>query len=291
MDSLNRDRNQKIKAILSAVDGGTLSFSEINKRLQKAIDAELEKPDREIDIQRIETYEDLLRTLNDQPVQHAPACSDAKRRFSQALASRTFQRRIFSTGKYIIASTCLATLLLVLVFVGESLLHRRWLSGNQSKDEQQYWVVGHESDIEVSSQAIANESADDIEIHASSLEEIAQIAGNLLPVPTWIPESWYIQECYYVRNAFFSQLFMYYYTEETQMLVYSVTQYHDEESASVWIEQNFKGEYEQIGGKKIYISENIDQTVYLWSEDLMLYTIYSVADADENYKIILSVKE
>ena len=57
------------------------------------------------------------------------------------------------------------------------------------------------------------------------------------------------------------------------------------------IEQNFKGEYEQIGGKKIYISENIDQTVYLWSEDLMLYTIYSVADADENYKIILSVKE
>ena len=291
MDSLNRDRNQKIKAILSAVDGGTLSFSEINKRLQKAIDAELEKPDREIDIQRIETYEDLLRTLNDQPVQHVPACSDAKRRFSQALVSRIFQRRMFSTGKYIIASTCLATLLLVLVFVGESLLHRRWLSGNQSKDEQQYWVVGHESDIEVSSQVIANESADDLEIHASSLEEIAQIAGNLLPVPTWIPESWYIQECYYVRNAFFSQLFIYYYTEDTQMLVYSVTQYHDEESASVWIEQNFKGEYEQIGGKKIYISENIDQTVYLWSEDLMLYTIYSVADADENYKIILSVKE
>lgn len=289
MDSLNRDRNQMIKAILSAVDSGQLSFSEINLRVKKAIDVELEKPESEMNVNLIEAYVDLLSSLKlKEAHQDLGMLKTPEKRFVRKVE---FHKRLSSVGKAVFSLSCVAATLILFTFIGSSLMDREWISGEPSSDEQQYIVKGHETDSGLTSQAIASEELEEIELTTATLEELTKKAGNLLPMPSWIPESWNIQECYFARNALFSQLSIYYSLDEKQILAFTVTKYRDKDFVTTSIEQSYQGDHINISGKDVYVSQNIDADIYVWSHDLELYMVYGEADFDEISKIIESVKE
>lgn len=289
MDSLNRDRNQMIKAILSAVDSGKLSFSEINLRVKNAIDVELEKPESEMNTKLIETYVDLLCALRPEETdEDLGALRTQGKRFVRKVK---FHRRLSSVGKTVVSSACVAAVLILFTFIGSGLMDREWISGKQSGDEQQYIVKGHETDTGLTSQAIASEGVEEIELTTATLEELIEKVGNLLPMPSWIPEQWTVTKCHYARNTLFSQLSIYYASDEAQILAFTVAKYNSQELASASIEQSYQGDYVNISGRKVYISQNIDKNIYVWSHDLELYTMYGKADFDEVSKIIESIKE
>lgn len=289
MDSLNRDRNQMIKAILSAVDSGKLSFSEINLRVKRAIDVELKKPESEMNTILIETYVDLLCSLRPEEVQEGLGTLQTQgKHFARKVE---FHQRLSSIGKAVVSSACLAAALILVTLIGSGLMDREWISGKQSGDEQQYIVKGYETDTGLTSQAIASEGLDEIELTTATLEELIEKVGNLLPMPSWVPEQWTITEYHFARNSLFTQLSIYYELDNAQILAFTVAKYNDKELASASIEQSYQGEYVIISDQKVYISQNVDNTIYVWSRDLELYTMYGKADFDEVGKIIESIKE
>ena len=289
MGSFNRDRNQMIKAILSAVDSGKLSFSEINLRVKNAIDVELKKPESEMNTRLIETYVDLLCALRPEEGHEDRGTLQIQgKRFVRKVK---FHRRLSSVGKTVVYSVCVAAALILFTFIGSGLMDREWISGKQSSDEQQYIVKGHETDTGLTSQAVASERSEEIELTTATLEELVGKVGNLLPTPSWIPESWSIQECYFTRNALFSQLSIYYNLGKEQILAFTGTEYSDKDLVTTLIEQSCQGNCINMSGKDVYVSRNIDGNIYVWSHDLKLYTVYGKADFNEIIKIIESVKE
>jgi len=212
----------------------------------------------------------------------------ARRVIAEAERAKKAKRRIPGALGFARSVAAVAAALLI-AFAGGSLLSRGWMTGTQSEDEQQYLLSSH-SGPDVGSQAVASEEMEDITIIADTVEEIVKQVGDIPPMPSWMPEDWRIQDCYFSKNVVFTQFSVYYECQGEQIFSFTTTEYAEDAAVSSAIEQNHRGKVMDIAGKSVYVTKNIDLDVYVWTEGFRMYLLDGTADFDDVARMIESIE-
>ena len=271
---------------MSAVDSGELTFAEINRRLDAIVNAELRKPEAEMDMGLFNACQTLLWDLNS-PDPYVSKMEEEKARLKKAIERK---ERVRSLRDKSLAAVGAAVMILGLTFVGDPLLTRQWLTGEQRGDEQQYIISGKERDPGLLGEANALQRNEEVEVTTESLEELIQVMGYKPALPEWLPQGWKVDSYYFYGSVMFDNVSVKY-TKEDNSLMYTLKSYHDSDFANVSIEQNKQGECVIQDGQEVYISMNLNRTVCTWSNDLTLYTLFGPLNREDLLKIISSIKE
>lgn len=287
MDSTNCVRSDSLTAIKEKIRSGELTFEEMNRRLEKAIDLELEKPPEEMDVAFIKACTDLLYELNNS----TPYESKASQYEEEWKSYRAKQEKVVTIRRRVTAVAGIAASLLVLFIVGDGLLHREWLTGQSTQDEQQYVVEGHEFDPGL----VANSSAanDDGEqsLTTDSLEAVNAFMGFSLPQPSWMPDGWELVEYRCLKNEDLSRTTtVFQHSTNEHRIIYEVKVYSDTATVQDEIEQNAKGTTHTVNGYTVYLLENYDMVNAVWFDGTTSYKLFVPAEEDHVLKIISSIE-
>lgn len=288
MDSRNCLGNESLDAIRQKISSGELTLEEMNCRLKRAINAEIMKPPAEMDIAFLKSCQDLQYAINNSTeyVSKAP-------QYAKELKTHTKKRDpAFSIPKRLVAATGIAASLLVLLIVGDGILHREWFTGNSTPDQQQYNVIGHVVDPGIVEKGNATSTTEAREIETSSFDEVAATLGFAPLTPSWLPDGWLVESYFALAEEGYLWYSVDYSSVNTdEKMVYEMRQYADVETANVSFEQNEHGLLENLNGWKIYITENIERSVAVWHEGNAVYTIHGPVGKNDLLDMINSIEK
>lgn len=286
MDSRNCSRNESLDAIRQKISSGELTLEEMNRRLTQAIDAEIMKPPVEMDIAFLKSCQDLQYALNNSTeyVSKAPQYAKELREYTEK------KKPAISMPKRLGAAIGIAASLFVLLIVGDGILHREWLTGDSTPDQQQYVIEGHVVDPGLVTSGSANPSAEEQSLTTTSIEEVEGFMGFAPPQPTWLPEGWALKEyrCYKFPNMQWVSS-AYENDNESYQTIIDVKTFHDAESAIGEMEQNAHGNIHVINGNEVYCSVNHDMTTAVWLVDTTSYIVLTPLSEKETLKLIESI--
>ena len=287
MDSSNCSANYKLKAIKAAIANGSLTKEEINKRLTYAIHKENEKRPKERDTDFMMACETILYEMHTgQPyVSRREESKQAlKIRLNHVIPQKAASSRI-------IKRVLVVTGALVIIVLGlEILLHRQWLEGIQSPDEQQYVITGQELDPGLVDEGLADNAGQPQTITTTDLNEAVNMLGYTPLMPTWLPERWTV-ESYYVRNASATIFRIQYQSAQgDELLRFGATVYPDIERALLEFEQAKSGTETLCNGWSVYITQNVGKCIVVWQTDTTCYSLTGPITSDEAIQMINSIQ-
>ncbi|MDL2318148.1 DUF4367 domain-containing protein, partial [Eubacteriales bacterium OttesenSCG-928-A19] len=183
-----------------------------------------------------------------------------------------------------------AASLLVLFIVGDGVLHREWLTGDSSRDDQQYIVEGHELDPGLVSISDADGIADEKSITTDDLRAVEDFMGFFPAQPTWLPAGWTLMEYRCVKNEdFLRSTTVFQHPTNEYRIIYEVKVYSDTATARDEIEQNSSGASYSINGHSVYLVDNYDMVTAVWLEGATSYMLFAPTK-DDVLKIIQSIE-
>lgn len=287
MDSNHCSGNKYADAINELLNSGKLTPQEATRRLSNAVDKELAKAPADISESFIATCEDLIYAINNEReyISHA----EASRQELEVKIEKKERRS--SIYKRVLAVSSIAAMLLVGVIMGDGILHREWLSGTSTPDQQQFAVTGNVVDPGLVEGGHADITDETREITTDSFDEAVEVLGYTPLVPTWFPEGWEIKEYYAYAEEGFSRLSIDLVSEsKDEELKYELRQYSDMETAEHAFEQNEHGDMELCNGWKIYFSINIERSAAVWLDGKTTYSLFGRVTKDEMKDIIISIE-
>lgn len=290
---MSGDSSQMIAEIQAAIKTGMLTHSEIERRLEAAINAEIGKEDSPADIELIRACQSLLWELDTQGnnafvdnTEESLAAFKAKR--TNAVEPKGWKLHF---AYRVVAS---AAAILLIIFGLDALLYYEGLDGESTEDQQQYIISGHKTDLGIVNESQAGvETAEPQSITTTNLDEAIEVLGFVPAMPQWLPEGWELLS-YDVFKTEPSNWFTVTYsnTKQAYALIYHIVYYSDIEQAQAVFEQSRAGEeYILANGKTVYISKNLDDTTCVWYEDLACYNLIGPEDVNTFLEIIQSIKE
>lgn len=290
---MNGDSSRMIAEIRTAIEKGTLTHTEMERRLEAAIAAETGKEDSPADMEMIRTCQSLLWELDTHgkesfvdDTEQSLAAFKAKRHTTIGTKKKL---PVFALRAVVAA----AAILLVSVGI-DTLVRREWLVGSSTDDEQQYVISGREIRTGLVEEGQADDSsAQSHNITTTDLDEAVEVLGFTPVMPQWVPDGWDVLT-YYAAQAESGGRFIITYACDGQEynLIYQVIYYRDAERASASFEQNKSGEeYTLTDGKIVYITDNYDDLTCVWNEGLALYSLIGPGDKSSFTRIIESIKE
>lgn len=289
MDSSNGDANYKLQAIKDAIDSGVLTKEEINRRLTYAISEEYHKKLSDRDSQFILACEKILYEMHTgKPyVSRREACEHA---LLEQLGNK-FQDPPKSFTR-VVRRVALATcVLLVLLVAVDLFLHREWLEGSSTVDEQQYLISGKEFDPNTVPDGIADEVSNTVVVHTTDMDEIKELLGFLPPIPSVKIEGWSSSGYSAVVSASSKSFSATYVNSSNQNeLLFNIRYYEDVESAQSWLEQNQQGEILKFAGKEVYFGVNYDNSICTWSVGSVCYSLFGPISQEQLIMIVTSLE-
>ena len=197
MDSRKGPERYTLEAVKSALSSGALTREEMISRLKGAIIVEERKAYGESNRQLIELYGRILYEL-ETGKPYVSRKDEALRQVKARLAADD-QRKVWVRPMKRVA-LALATLL-VLVAGAEVVLHREWLFGRPSDDEQQYIIQGKSIDPGLVVEGQANLEDAFERITTNNLEHAIMVLGYTPLAPTWVPEDWVFESYTNLRQS------------------------------------------------------------------------------------------
>lgn len=289
MDSSNGNADYKLQAIKDAIENGTLTKEKINRRLTCAISEEYQKPLADRDSQFILACEKILYEMHTGKPYVSP-----KEVYQQALLDKTLNmtgKNVKRTSRVTWRIAIASCILLVLTFAADVLLHREWIEGNSTKDEQQYIISGESSNLDTLPSGVADAIPTTQSIQTNELGKVKEILG-FMPEVISIPLQGWSLDYYSVvvspSNSTFSAT--YENDKYENAFLFSIKYYSDIENAQNWIEQNKQGKHISIGGKEVYFAENIENNVCFWSSGSTCYSLFGPISQEELIPIIASIQ-
>ena len=289
MDSNLGTNRKKIEAIKETIKDKKMTAGKISGYLSQVINTEMKKPLTEMDASLVKECESLLWQLNSGTVYISHA-SQNKREVINRLSNKQ-QHKFFS--RRITVVVCAALVLVCLVGLVDVAFHFEWLTGNSTKDEQQYVING----VIVDPKFVVNGNAEDnnntyARLDTSDINEVTALLGYTPDTPTWMPDGLIID--HYVVVAFQSEThFAALYTNDdnSKHFTYSIKKFNSAESANTYFEQNCEGDIISIDGfHDMYVFKNTEYQCCVWISDLSVYALNGKLTKDEIVKIALSVK-
>lgn len=288
---MNGDSSHMIAEIMTAIEKGTLTHSEIERRLEAAIAAEINKKDSSADVEKVRACQSLLWELGTHGKE--AFVDDTERSLSAFKAKRAAVKAKRKKHRFALRALAVAAVILIVMFGIDALVYQERLQGAQSPDEQRYTIEGNTVNIGMIAQSNADPSGEDAQVETTDFAVAVAALGYKPPMPQWIPDGWEPLP-YYVSKAASNTQFIATYTNSGQEydLVYQIVYYADAERASIAFEQNTSGkEFVLRDGRTIYVTENYNDTACVWYEGLVCYNLSGPETSDTLLNIIENIKE
>lgn len=272
--------------ILNAIEDGTLSHEESERRLQELIDSEINRKDGPADMELIDACQSLLWILSNTPQPVALHTEQSLASLQMRLAKRKQRQRVAVITTRAIA---IAAIFLVL-FVGVGgLLRWEWFSRYSTPDEQQYVIQGYVIDPQIIARSIA-EHIDNVRLETKDYSEVLTFLGFDPCIPQHLVDHWD------ARNFFVSI---------TPDMIYISTLYLNNdgnarqltldsffctsvENAYITFEQNQTGKIEMVNDYPVYVSENEGYSVACWLRKNLVLMLSSEGNYSELRTILVS---
>ena len=280
---MDGERKSCTERILSAIEYGKLSNDETERRLCELVEAEVNKPDSEADMELIKACQSLLWQLHTHgELQYDSHYDGNKAKIDQRLKRNTLvSNTAKSVGKMFAAAA--AVVLVVLGLRGD--LQWSWLEHNDTIDQQQHIIAGNEIGVELIQTAIA-EHLDEGVIQTSDISVIRS-EFRFLPIPEQIHGIWFFDSVLALVTPDMVRLDIDYKNESDERIaVYTVTVFTCAEDAYLTFEQSEVGYEADISGNQVYVAQNIDEPVLCWTRGLTFVRITGDIEDAEGLKMI-----
>ena len=290
---MNGASSQMIAEIKAAIENGTLTHSEMERRLESAIAAEIGKTDSPADMEMVRACQSLLWELDTHGKE--AFVDDTEQALTAFKAKHTSKANAKKgTYRFMWRAAAAAAAMLLLAFGIDALLHREWLVGNSTDDQQQLIISGQKIDPVVIGEGQADDGVvQPQEITTTSLDEVVKALGFTPALPQWMPDGWQLQS-YDISTADSVKWFVarYVNAEKEYDLVYQIGFFDGAERALLAFEQNKTGtQYDMANGKIVYISANYDDTTCVWYNNLACYSLAGPENRETIIKVIENIKE
>lgn len=283
---MNGERKAYTNEILIAIENGTLSHAETERRLQALIDAEAHRTDGPANMELIRSCQSLMWELT-MPNQRFESHSEINwAAIQKQLKKPERGQRIKSS---IIRVTVAVAVFIFLVAGLGGVLHWEWLHGNSSPDGQQYAIHGLEIDAQLISQSIAEHQSNFTTFESRNYSTLQAFLGFDPSIPQQLNCDWQARNFFatitpdmiYISTSYLNN-------EEPYELILDSFFYTSVENAYITLEQNQTGEKDKINGFEIYLSENQGCSVACWIENNLVLILSGECDYSEIRTILES---
>ena len=247
-----------------------------DEQLNALIEKELSKPADEMDLDKTDACYRLLERRHSPFSGRQLAKSERKsrarfKRFMKQHRALEAERKRLSLRPLAVAA------LIVLLIGGPALYVSRSYRVFTSPDQQQYVVVGNQTDDAGLAKASTDKSTAFTTININSLEEIPAYLGYTVQLPTWIPEGCALNSISIDRSTDDDSLFIEFTGVSGKSISISITLFSDRSGYAVSYEQEKNGHrYTLQNGSSVYIANNINSVWGLMQSFNMDYYIDAV---------------
>ncbi|MDD6050720.1 MAG: hypothetical protein PUC00_05550 [Clostridiales bacterium] len=278
-----------IDKLRQEVLSGRITYDDIVKRLTIAIETEYLKDSPNIDF--IESCEDFLWEIRATEEQKYVSVKD---RYLKVIGQHTkvatpiHSRNTSSVGfAKRIALVC--TAFVVLICLTQGAIRFRWFSQNSSSDEQQYIIEGHNVNIDLIMNSIA-EHDHYATMKTHDWKEFCEFLGF---IPTIIDPSALsatdTQYTAFVEPEVIMLIIKYTLSTTDETVVMTIYHYTDIEDAFISFEQDNEGEHIDICGTSVYTSSNIEANSFTWIVDSTVYKVAGSISIEKSLSILENI--
>lgn len=267
---MDSDRHNAADQILKAIDYGNISESEIERRIDRILDNELNVPiHTKVNLTKVNLCNSLLWQLYTHGrVAYENHMETSKKVVEKYYAKHKHKKRLVRGGLRIIA---LSLLLLIMLTTTQS---KQWFEKTSTEDEQQYTVVYHEVDGMTIAKAIEEHNSFD-ELSTNSADEVNRFLGFSYRFPSSIGASYYVLNYHVLIMPEFISILCEYRDEQSEdaYITLQVELFTSEEEARIQYEQDIEGKEVMISNVIVYKYTNIGKTRYIWAKGNKIYKL------------------
>lgn len=285
-------KKASIIQILELIEYGNISQSEAVRRLEAALQSEIDRKDKAADMELVESCEELLWQIG---TQGKLVFEDRRKENQAALMQRLERKRRRTAAQRLgMRATAAITAILMLIVVGDGILNREWLSGHSTDDGQQYAIQGQSIDPGLVEAGVAA-GDDSIADSLTTTDWGAVIAflGMEPMCPDYLPEGWRVDQYHAARFDDELILNIIYINEAdpTATMIFLWDHYFSVEAANLALEQNGDGELVEIGGILVYRSSNMEKNRFVWIDGTTVSSLTTTCDVKEAEAVVSSLLE
>ena len=282
---MNGDRTIMVE-ILNAIEHGTLSVHETRRRLEDIIDKEIIRTEAPANMQLVEECEKLLWELNTNG--KIPFVGHLEENKVSILRRSRNWNSFYAFKKYALRISAVAGAMLILIIGAEILFHREWLNTSTSSDGEQLIISGEISDPGLISEGNANNDESSSQLTTKHRNEAFSFLNGDLFAPEELPGDWYASLYFCSKTNEITNLNTLYYnrTNDDNALTLDILRFNSIQDTYITFEQNSMGEHVSYNGINLYVAQNIDDTVLMWTNDNYMYVLSGVIGLDEALSII-----
>ena len=285
---MNGKNGRYLAEIKAAIKDGTLTGSEIRRRLIASIDKELEKPEQLADMEFIRVAHAILREMHRSTIVVDDEALEVSLKCAQKKMAASEKHRIIK--RFTIRTILATAAVFVVLAVGDGIFHWEWLSGKPTDDQQQYVVSGHEIDPSLIEKGNAADADVYRETTTTDLSEAVTVLGFTPPIPSWFPDEWELKNYYAHANNLYQIFTLNLASEESEKPIsYSVTRFSHMEDAEAAFEQNELGVRTSVNDRSIYLTMNYDLAVAIWHENNICYSLHAPVPEETIIQIVKSI--
>lgn len=255
--SANKDRIARLR---EEIANDTLTYSEIERRLFAAIDAEYKKTDS--DIQFINACQDLLWEIKTEGNQefHSHNCE-----YLSAMNRRTKSASSKCGTRFVTRFAAVVAVFTAITLLAEVVFNQEWLTGFMTNNNQNYYIQGHKIDLGIINHSIAEHPENDYLI-TTDWPAAVEFLGFEPQIPNPKELDMELNQCSVFYSPINILLSVLYKNDKTpsNSLVYTVYFVTDIDDFILSFEQSSSEYIEKINDIDIHISENINSQTCTW---------------------------
>lgn len=267
---MDSDRHNAADQILKAIDYGNISESEIERRIDKLLDNELNVPiHTKVNLTKVNLCNSLLWQL----YTHGRVAYESHMETSKKVVEKYYtkykhKRRLVNGGLRIIV---LSLLLFIMLTTFQS---KQWFEKTSTEDGQQYSVEYHEVEGTAIAKAIDEHDSFD-ELSTNLADEVDRFLGFSYRFPSSIGASYYVSNYHVLIMPEFISIICEYRDEqfEDANITLQVELFTNEEEARIQYEQDIEGKEVMISNVIVYKYTNIGKTRYIWAKGNKIYKL------------------
>ena len=284
MHGLTPQMERELAELRERYDNGALDAQTVSDLMESAIDAELLKPEQEVNNAWLDACAELMTYVDREALASFPdQTEETWQNIHEGLKQRNKSHGT-SRIKFIlrIAACCL------LLMLGMGISFRfSWFNETSSSDEQQHIIQGHEIRINSIRNALAANpevTVFEVESHDELLEQL----GFDPIVPATIHDHW-TADLYTIIYLSDSLRIITNYTDAANSAVgmaYIQFCFTDLEEAYLSFEQSMEGTHIEVGGNSVYFSMNENRSLFIWIVNETVYCLAGDFDQNEGIEIL-----
>lgn len=287
MSALTEKMRQQLAELRLRFDEGELTGDELSMMMLQAIEAEAQKPAKEINDAWLTACGELMAYADQDKLAQLP---DHSEQIQAELVAAIRKERNRKRGRAVIRAALAAACFLV-VFAGVS-YSRQWFRPSQLEDEQVYNLTGEEVKIDTENNAVAYEGDKLIDFETTDFQEFCDFLGYTPQVPAWVPEGWKLYSYFAAVDSKDLWINVTYEKEGIRnLLIYDYNQSEDVSRLSIDFYQDGAGKYVTIGDNlEVYLTTNTGEPVAIWTTSNTVSSMSGPVSVEELEKVILSIQ-